>query len=355
MSAFPISGPLSLGDLLDRSFRLYRARFALFVGTAALFLVPLALVSGLLTGTFMTSYIDALGALSQSVEPPSEAMLIGLFDGALNSGVMLLLLSLVSVAVNGIVSLALTSQCIDALHGRRQPMGQSIALGWRRLWTFVRMSILEGLAAGAATLAVGLVLLVLFLLFIAAAGIFGLSLDSLDSPAGAVAAVGAVIVLICGYFLGIVLVIAPAVYLAARWIISVPVLVDGEWRAREALRRSWGLTEGNVWRSVGYSVLLFLVGALVISMPVAVFQAILTVLVPSGSQWVVATATTAFSSLFSVLWLPFNTGALVLLYYDLRVRKESYDLELRIDQMAAGLEDETPNAGGMGIAGAGEG
>ena len=52
-----------------------------------------------------------------------------------------------------------------------------------------------------------------------------------------------------------------------------------------------------------------------------------------------ARVSTAIGSLFSVLWAPFNAGALVLLYFAFRVRKESYDLELRIDRMAAGLDE----------------
>ena len=36
----PLSGPMTVGDLLDRAFRLYRARFSHFLLTAMLFLVP---------------------------------------------------------------------------------------------------------------------------------------------------------------------------------------------------------------------------------------------------------------------------------------------------------------------------
>ena len=42
------------------------------------------------------------------------------------------------------------------------------------------------------------------------------------------------------------------------------------------------------------------------------------------------------SSLLSIIGTPFYIGAVVLLYYDLRIRGESYDLEMRI----AGLEEQ---------------
>ena len=42
---FPLSGPMSVGDLLDRAFRLYRARFGVFLLTAAIFLGPVGVIS----------------------------------------------------------------------------------------------------------------------------------------------------------------------------------------------------------------------------------------------------------------------------------------------------------------------
>ena len=49
--------PLSIGDLLDWSLRIYRARFGKLVLTAAILLVPLGLVGGLLTGQTLTSSV----------------------------------------------------------------------------------------------------------------------------------------------------------------------------------------------------------------------------------------------------------------------------------------------------------
>jgi hypothetical protein len=49
-------------------------------------------------------------------------------------------------------------------------------------------------------------------------------------------------------------------------------------------------------------------------------------------------------SVLGVLWQPINVAAIVLLYYDLRVRKEGYDLALRVDQLEAQVQLAT---GGM--------
>jgi hypothetical protein len=50
--------------------------------------------------------------------------------------------------------------------------------------------------------------------------------------------------------------------------------------------------------------------------------------------------------IMSIIWLPMQSAALVLLYYDLRVRGESYDLALRIEQMEGQTPPPAPPVGG---------
>ncbi|MDE0072351.1 MAG: hypothetical protein OXO48_21755 [Caldilineaceae bacterium] len=84
MTQFPLSGPMSVGDLLDRAFRLYRARFGVFLPTAAIFLVPAAVFS-ILFGE---------GSVAGTLSP------------------------LLEVDAASPASLALTAQGIEALHSR---------------------------------------------------------------------------------------------------------------------------------------------------------------------------------------------------------------------------------------------
>jgi len=58
-----IVGPLSAGQLLDRAFRLYRARFARVITLSALFLLPVSILSGVATGQMLNSQT----ALLQSI------------------------------------------------------------------------------------------------------------------------------------------------------------------------------------------------------------------------------------------------------------------------------------------------
>jgi hypothetical protein len=344
MSNFPIPGPLSLGDLLDRSFRLCRARFGIFVGTAAIFLVPMSIISGLLTGTFITDYMDALTALGASTASPSEEDAFRIFGGFVGFGVGMFALGVISLILNGIVTLALTSQSMAALHGEPQTVGQGVRRALSRFWPFVRMSILQSLVIFAATLGILIPLGILIFLVVVVAGVVGLGVGNFDEASGIVAMIGLGLLFVCGYLFALILMLVPTIYLSARWVVAVPALVNDGVGAREALRRSWALTQGGVWRAVGYTLLLWLIGALVIYMPLAFFQQILVIVLATVAPTAATTVSTALGSLFSVLWVPFNAGALVLLYYDLRVRKESYDLELRIGQMAAETAEETKAA-----------
>ncbi len=81
----------------------------------------------------------------------------------------------------------------------------------RRFWPFVRMSILQALAYLAATVAVLIPLGVLVFLAVVAAAAIGLGAGALDNAAGIVAGVGLVLLLICGYLLGLILLMLPTI------------------------------------------------------------------------------------------------------------------------------------------------
>ena len=105
---------------------------------------------------------------------------------------------------------------------------------------------------------------------------------------------------------------------------------------------------GRVLRSVGYVILLYLITAIVVSIPTGLIQQLLLFALPSSAMPVVISVSTAISSLFTVVWTPLYVCAVVLLYYDLRVRAEGYDLSLRVQQ----LEAEMQEAGAQGSEGA---
>ena len=328
-SHFPLSGPLTVGDLLDRAFRLYRARFGVFLLTAAIFLIPLAVISGLLTGSFIGDYLQII--LEQLTDGSAGgftpfASLLAVLNRLFGA---IMLVSLLSIAANGIVTLALTAQSIEALHGRSRTFSEGIRRGVRRFWPYVGMTIARGAAMGAATIAVmipGGILAVLALIF-AMPGAYEVNVISV---------IGRSALIFCGYALLFILVLAPITYLSARWLVTPAVLIAGGSGPLASLRRSWRLSRGHIRRAMGYVVLLYVIMTLVISFPAALLQQIIFLLRPSGALGLAIGISTVISSLLSIIGTPFYIGAVVLLYYDLRIRGESYDLEMRI----AGLEEQ---------------
>ena len=117
-------------------------------------MVPLAIVSGLLTWRFFGNYMRAIELLMNEPPGPDFNLFPFLFDtfGRFYGG--LLLLILLSVAAQAIVILSLTVQCIEALHGGSMTLAAGIRRGLRRFWPYVGMMIVQWAAIFAATAAV---------------------------------------------------------------------------------------------------------------------------------------------------------------------------------------------------------
>lgn len=317
----PIPGPLGLGDLLDRAFRLYRAHFWPLLGIAALVLVPVALVDGLLTGSAMVDFVSSDAWLS--AESPDDIDLMVRTFGVLGT---LMVTTVVYAIATGFASLALTAHNVAALQQQTIRIGEGLRIALRRFWTYLGMSVLRGLATLAAILLVILPILCILVAWVAA----------IDTTGGdsTLAALGFLALTLIMYAMAFVIYLVPTVYLSARWIVAVPGIVESSWGAVAALRGSWRLTRGNVWRCVGYLVLLGLLNAVIANVPGLLINQIVGIAMPDNLM-LAAVLSQIASSLFAILWLPLSVAATVLLYYDLRVRNECYDLALRIAQMEA--------------------
>jgi hypothetical protein len=122
---------------------------------------------------------------------------------------------------------------------------------------------------------------------------------------------------------GFLLLIIPGILWALSYALVAPVIMLEPVNARQGRQRSWELVSGERGK-------VFLVLAVV---------SILTAVVSGGVEailpWLVDTTSLSgqltlqvISQLVSYLVLPVPTIATVLLYYDLRIRKEGFDLEM---------------------------
>ncbi len=138
---------------------------------------------------------------------------------------------------------------------------------------------------------------------------------------------------LAGIFL-ILLIVPYAVYMAIRWATAMPCIVVETVGASAGLSRSWALTSGLFWRVLGISTVAGLLTFLVAELPALTIQSGLALVVTSQEATTGPLISALITPLSLILTLPFSMAVIVLLYYDLRVRKEGYDLELRAQEMA---------------------
>ncbi|HET9727044.1 MAG TPA: glycerophosphoryl diester phosphodiesterase membrane domain-containing protein [Gemmatimonadales bacterium] len=131
--------------------------------------------------------------------------------------------------------------------------------------------------------------------------------------------------------LGFLLMVIPGVILAVGLAVAIPaVVLEAGRSASGALSRSWELTRGSRWRIFGLGLTLFVL----LYIPVVAISGLVAVLVPRGAAagfGASSTATIVALAIGGVVQLfiyPLFYCVLTVTYYDLRVRKEGFDLEL---------------------------
>lgn len=130
--------------------------------------------------------------------------------------------------------------------------------------------------------------------------------------------------------LGFLLLIIPGIMLAVGLALAIPaVILEPRSSASAALSRSWELTRGARWRIFGLGVTLLVL----LYIPALAMTGLLALLVSSGhavigSASVPMIAVLAVSGIVQMFIYPLFYCVLTVTYYDLRVRKEGFDLEL---------------------------
>jgi len=123
---------------------------------------------------------------------------------------------------------------------------------------------------------------------------------------------------------GLILFVIPGIWIGVRLAVSIEALVVEGRRGTEAMGRSWSLVGGHWW----HAFFTLVVAALL----VGVVNAVITVPF-SATNWFVQAVAAAVAT---VVTLPYGVLVGVLLYLDLRARKERLSLEaLRADLQAS--------------------
>ena len=245
---FPLSGPMSVGDLLDRAFRLYRARFGLFLLTAAILLLPTGIIPAVL----------AMSEESNSFPLLVPGAIFYLFSRA-TPGFTHLAAALMFIVAYILAALVFTIQCNSMFRGRPLAPREALRAGLGRLLPYAATTIIEWMVV---------IIAVVTAVFLAVYGVMisFLALTTVTSPP--IAMVSFFLILA----LHTVILGALPVFLLARLFVAPAVLVIERTGLLDSLLRSWKLSQGRSWRMMGYAMLLFLLLRLFNYAPATLFQ-----------------------------------------------------------------------------------
>jgi hypothetical protein len=126
--------------------------------------------------------------------------------------------------------------------------------------------------------------------------------------------------------IGFVFFLVPGIVLLCGLLLAFPSLVlEPGHSATGALSRSWSLTRGSRWRMLGLLVTMLLL----LYVPLVGLGAVAAVLAPRGAFGATSgMLTLAVVGVVQMLLYPLFYCVLTVAYYDLRVRKEGFDLEV---------------------------
>ncbi len=270
--------PLSVAELFDRSFRLYRNNFITFLGIVVLTQLPLALFQILLAALSGTS-ADFNNTLFTK-------QLVGT---AVVASIIAAILSLIFTQIG---AAALTKAISDSYLGRQINFWDAFQRIGGTWFTLIFASIAAGLVI------VGLAVPVFLVSFIPCIG-------SLIAIAGFVY-VGA----------------------AGNILISLipPVVVLEKGGVVDSVKRAWALGKLRFWWVFGYLLLLGLLSLLVIEGPVALLLFLFETVLGDTNIVLQTIIQQSASLVLTAVFLPIRLAAITLMYFDLRIRFEGFDL-----------------------------
>jgi hypothetical protein len=130
--------------------------------------------------------------------------------------------------------------------------------------------------------------------------------------------------------LALVALIVPGVWLFISWSVAVPALLTEDVRGFRALRRSFRLVRGRWWPTF----LIILLGFLLAAVVGGIVGGLVGALAFAADSEVADFVVNVLANILgSVITTPFTAAFITVLYVDLRVRKEGFDLQLLAERL----------------------
>ena len=258
--------PLGIGEIIDVAIKVYRARFGVLVKSVAIVLAPVFALSALIRISFPAG--DDLFEETQPGATP-EFDIDELWPFIAGTLLIVVLAYLASQIATGACFKAISGAYLDEEAGWQD----SLRFARSKLGSLVWLSFLTGL----------------------------------------------------GVIVGLVLCVVPGIYLWVAWSVAAPVLLLEDVRGWKAMKRSRRLVKGRFWSTFAVVLLMAILTGIVQAVFVGILAGVVSV---SGNEVAVAIADAIGQTASGVLTTPLSAAVLTVLYFDLRVRKEGFDLEL---------------------------
>jgi len=313
--------PLGVGELLDGSLQAIRRNPKPMLALPAV----VGAVYGLATGALLSRTAPTLLNPFRSGSGLTDAQSGRLALDGLRLAPVVVLFGLATLAVTAVLTVVVARSAL----GDRTTARQAWRLARGRVLPLIGLGLVLGVAASIA-LAVGIAVLV------------ALGFAVVASTSGGAQVVLLVVVVLLGLA---AVVLFALVYVGRLGLTPVVLVLDGWFPGSTgrpiglfaAIARTWRLTRGHLWRTLGILLLVQLiasVAAQLIQVPLGLIG------IPLGASGTAARVgmpiLTALTSVVGlVISLPFTAAGTTLTYLDLRMRREGLDLELALGADAA--------------------
>ena len=273
--------PMGLGEILDGALTIFRRHFVVFVklGVVALWF-PVAL----------NMYVNLAGGQQQHLFLAFVANVVQYFAG----------LFLTAAAIR-VIS--------DSYMGQEPQLSDAVSLGVSKIWPLFAVGLGKGFLIGLIAVAIGIVAALTIPQMAAGGGSGGALLLMIIPFLGG------------GWFL---------CFVACGYAVTTPIVIlEHPAGSFDSFGRSWSLTRGFKLKIFG----IFLVTSLIVVLPILVLGMVagfLTLQAPT-----VGATFEMFASALPIILTPLFSCVLTLVYYDLRVRREGFDLQILSEQLTA--------------------
>ena len=268
--------PLSLGEILDVSIKIVIRNGPTLFKAVLVVVVPVQIVSTLLTADYTVDSFDFSTNADQTPEETLEELNQYLGGLAISTILQALAVLLASAACFRAIA--------QAYLGEKPDWRSSLSYGLHRAPALLLLALLYGL----------------------------------------------------GVVLGTLALIVPGVWLYVAWAFAMPALLVEGLRGRGALRRSFELVKGRWWRTFGIIAFGFILVGVFSGIVQAIF--LVGIVFEPDNHALVLVLSGLSGAVGLVIGTPFQAALLTVVYFDLRVRKEGFDLEL----LAQGIGGSVP-------------